>query len=62
MYTSWAPSHRAPHTIGALQEKNIKHSGNLTLDDIITIARAMRPRSMARELSGTVKEVLGTAK
>jgi large subunit ribosomal protein L12e len=31
------------------------------LDDIINIARQMRPRSMAKNLSGTVKEVLGTA-
>lgn len=41
--------------------KNIKHSGNITFDDVISIARVMRPRSMARELSGTCKEVLGTA-
>jgi large subunit ribosomal protein L12e len=41
--------------------KNIKHSGNLTFDEIITIARSMRPRSMSRKLSGTVKEILGTA-
>ncbi|MCI3325520.1 60S ribosomal protein L12 [Escherichia coli] len=41
--------------------KNIKHSGNLTMDDIIKIARTMRTRSMARKLVGTVKEVLGTA-
>jgi large subunit ribosomal protein L12e len=41
--------------------KNIKHSGNITFDDIVSIARVMRPRSMARELSGTCKEVLGTA-
>jgi len=40
--------------------KNIKHSGNLTIDQIIDIARTMRPRSMARELKGTVKEILGT--
>jgi len=40
--------------------KNIKHSGNLSLDEIIAVARAMRPRSMARTLKGTVKEVLGT--
>lgn len=40
--------------------KNIKHNGNLTFDEILTIARAMRPRSMARDLSGTVKEILGT--
>ncbi|XP_031626692.1 60S ribosomal protein L12 [Contarinia nasturtii] len=41
--------------------KNIKHNGNITLDDIISIARTLRPRSMARELSGTAKEILGTA-
>jgi len=40
--------------------KNIKHSGNLSIDEIIGIARAMRPRSMARSLQGTIKEVLGT--
>jgi len=41
--------------------KNVKHSGDLTLDQIINIARQMRPRSMARKLEGTVKEILGTA-
>ena len=40
--------------------KNIKHSGNLSLDEIIAIARQMKARSMAKALSGTVKEVLGT--
>lgn len=40
---------------------SVKHSGNITFDDILSIARQMRPRSMARELQGTVKEVLGTA-
>ncbi len=39
----------------------VKHSGNITLDQIIDIARIMRPRSMAKTLSGTVKEILGTA-
>lgn len=39
----------------------VKHSGNITFDDILSIARQMRPRSMAKQLSGTVKEVLGTA-
>lgn len=43
------------------RQKNIKHSGNLTVDDIISIARAMKPRSMSRHLSGTVKEILGTS-
>mmetsp|Transcript_51305 Transcript_51305/g.101330 ORF Transcript_51305/g.101330 Transcript_51305/m.101330 type:complete len:166 (-) Transcript_51305:91-588(-) len=41
--------------------KNIKHSGNVTLDAIINIARVLRAKSMARKLVGTVKEVLGTA-
>ena len=41
--------------------KNIAHSGNIAIDEIIEIARTMRERSMARELKGTVKEVLGTA-
>lgn len=31
------------------------------MDQIIEIARTMRPRSMARKLEGTVKEILGTA-
>ena len=41
--------------------KNIVHSGNVTLDQIIDIARTMRERSMAKTLAGTVKEILGTA-
>ncbi|CAB1097670.1 unnamed protein product [Ectocarpus sp. 6 AP-2014] len=40
--------------------KNIKHDGNVTLDQVIEIARVMRERSMARTLAGTVKEMLGT--
>lgn len=40
---------------------SVKHSGNITFDDVVSTARVMRPRSMARELSGTIKEVLGTA-
>ena len=43
-----------------LQEKNIKHSGNLELDEVIEISRVMRDRSCARKLAGTVKEILGT--
>eukprot|EP00753_Platysulcus_tardus_P014227 PLAT4233.1.p2 GENE.PLAT4233.1~~PLAT4233.1.p2 ORF type:complete len:165 (+),score=39.19 PLAT4233.1:65-559(+) len=42
-------------------EKNIVHDGDVTLEQVIDIARTMRPRSMARFLSGTVKEILGTA-
>eukprot|EP00274_Cyanoptyche_gloeocystis_P000644 CAMPEP_0196652408 /NCGR_PEP_ID=MMETSP1086-20130531/1676_1 /TAXON_ID=77921 /ORGANISM="Cyanoptyche gloeocystis , Strain SAG4.97" /LENGTH=164 /DNA_ID=CAMNT_0041982933 /DNA_START=85 /DNA_END=579 /DNA_ORIENTATION=- len=40
--------------------KNIKHSGNLPFDDILRIAKTMRPRSMAKNMTGTVKEILGT--
>ncbi|GAX74787.1 hypothetical protein CEUSTIGMA_g3515.t1 [Chlamydomonas eustigma] len=43
------------------KEKNVKHTGNITMDDIISIARIMRPRSCARDLSGVCKEILGTA-
>ena len=42
------------------KEKNIKHSGNLTANVVFAIARTMRPRSLAREFSGTVCEILGT--
>ena len=41
--------------------KNIKHNGNISIDDIYRIARTMRNRSMAKEFVGTVKEILGTA-
>ncbi|GJJ06370.1 60S ribosomal protein L12 [Clathrus columnatus] len=43
------------------KEKNIKHSGNIALDEIIRIARIMRPKSLAKDLSGVAKEILGTA-
>jgi large subunit ribosomal protein L12e len=41
--------------------KNIKHSGNLTRDQILHVARAMRHKSQSISLKGTLKEVLGTA-
>ena len=41
--------------------KNVSHSGNISFEDVIEIARIMRPRSMAKEFWGTVKEILGTA-
>ncbi|KAI8835016.1 60S ribosomal protein L12 [Chytriomyces hyalinus] len=43
------------------KEKNIKHSGNVSLNDIIEVARKMRAKSMAKEFKGTVREILGTA-
>jgi len=39
---------------------SVKHNGNITMDQVIDTARIMRPRSMSRYLSGTVKEILGT--
>merc|ERR1711939_515517 len=42
--------------------KNIQHNGDITMDDVFEIARVMRPRSLARELSGTVREILGTCR
>ncbi|SOV08106.1 probable 60S ribosomal protein L12 [Ustilago sp. UG-2017a] len=43
------------------KEKNIKHCGNIPLDEIVEIARKMRFKSFAKNLAGTVKEILGTA-
>ena len=43
------------------KEKNIKHTKSIPLEEIINIARTMRFKSLAKELKGTVKEILGTA-
>jgi len=43
------------------KEKNIKHTKSVPLDEIISIARTMRFKSMAKDLKGTVLEILGTA-
>ncbi|XP_035316406.1 60S ribosomal protein L12 [Cricetulus griseus] len=43
------------------KQKNIKHNGNITFDEIVSIAHQMRHWTLARELSGTIKEILGTA-
>ena len=37
-----------------------KHTGNLTFEEIKKIAQNMRPKSLSREMKGTVKEVLGS--
>uniref|UniRef100_A0A8C3WJV0 Large ribosomal subunit protein uL11 C-terminal domain-containing protein n=1 Tax=Catagonus wagneri TaxID=51154 RepID=A0A8C3WJV0_9CETA len=44
------------------KQKNIKHSGNIILDETGNVVRQTRHRSLARELSGTIKEILGTAR
>ena len=59
----------APLLIKALKEtprdrkkvKNVVHNGKITMDQVVEIARAMRPKSMAAGFSGTVLEILGTA-
>lgn len=43
------------------KEKNIKHSGNITFDEVIDIARTMRSKSLAKTLANGAKEILGTA-
>lgn len=45
------------------KEKNIKHTKSVSLDEIIGIAKIMREanKSLAKDLKGTVKEILGTA-
>mgnify|MGYP003572612059 CR=1 FL=1 len=37
------------------------HHGNVSMNDILATARVMRPKSMAKDFKGTVKEILGTA-
>lgn len=43
------------------KDKNVKHSGNIPLDEIIEIARKMREKSFGRTLASVAKEILGTA-
>jgi len=42
------------------KEKDVKHDGDLKFQQVVNVAKIMRPRSMAKELSGTVREILGT--
>lgn len=58
-YNSVSPHIQASHS--CLKVKHVKHNGNVSFEEVINIARIMRPRSMARTLTGTVKEILGTA-
>ncbi|CDR47091.1 CYFA0S28e00584g1_1 [Cyberlindnera fabianii] len=43
------------------KEKNIKHNGNIALEEIIEIARQMREKSFGKTLASVTKEILGTA-
>ena len=44
------------------KQKIIKNSGNITFDEVIHIAQQMQHQSLAPEYSGTIKEILGTAR
>jgi len=44
------------------KQKNIKHDGNIPLEEIYQIARTMKAKSLAKDLAGCVKEILGTAR
>ena len=39
------------------KQQNIKHSGTITFDEIVNTAQQMQHQSLARELSGTIKEI-----
>ena len=39
----------------------VQHKGNVPFDEIVKIARIMRPRSLAKKFQGTILEILGTA-
>merc|ERR1712080_810347 len=38
---------------GTGRKSNVKHHGNITMDDIYHVARVMRPRSIAKTFAGT---------
>jgi large subunit ribosomal protein L12e len=40
--------------------KNPVHNGKIKFDDVIEIAKKMRPKSFSASFKGTVKEILGT--
>ncbi|XP_055293771.1 60S ribosomal protein L12-like [Moschus berezovskii] len=39
------------------KQKNIKHGGTITFDEIVNAAQQMRHQSLARKFSGTIKEI-----
>merc|ERR1712093_598540 len=44
------------------KEKEIQHDGDISWSDLMSIANQMKERSMAKDMAGTVKEILGTAR
>ncbi|CDK24721.1 unnamed protein product [Kuraishia capsulata CBS 1993] len=43
------------------KEKNVKHNGNIPLEEIFEIARTMKEKSFGKSLASVSKEILGTA-
>ena len=43
------------------KQKNTRYSGNISFNEMVNIARQMHHRPLARELSGTIKEILWIA-
>lgn len=43
------------------KEKNIKHSGNISLEDLYSIVRKMIDKSFGKTFVSVTKEILGTA-
>ena len=41
--------------------KNVKHNGNLTMEQIKKVAKMIEEKSLAKTFTGTVKQVIGTA-
>lgn len=39
--------------------KNVTHKGNLTLDQVVKIAKAVDDKSLSKNFTGTVMQVLG---
>ena len=50
-----------PSTALLPSPSSVQHTGSISLEDVYSIARTMRPRSIAKEFLGTVKETLGMA-
>ena len=40
--------------------KNIKHSGNLSMEQVKKVAKQIENKSLAKTFTGTIKQVLGT--
>jgi large subunit ribosomal protein L12e len=43
------------------KEKNILHDGDITMEQVYDVVRALRHRTMAKTFAGQTKEILGTA-